>query len=97
MRAPKDSDAKLVKDRDNLKISERTRNDIERYQFESSIGFNKPEIRFDYSDNVFSYRGDWKTKIKVIKLFLPFIVNKKKCEKFEELVNKAFETIFLET
>jgi len=91
------SDNKLVEDRANEKTNEKNRTDIERHLFEQSMGIKTYKIRFDYTDNVMSLRGDWKSKIGVIKLFLPFIVNKNKCKKFEEMINNAFETIFLET
>lgn len=89
------SDDALVEEKKDLKNKEKTRNDADRHIFESSMGVEDPKIRFDYSDNVFSYRGDWESRIKVIKIFFPFIVNRKKCKKFEELINDAFETIFL--
>lgn len=87
-------DNKLVEDRQNLRSSEKTRNDIERHLFEQSIGIHQHKIKFDYSANVLSLRGNWKTRISVITLYLPFIVNKNKCKKFEELVSEAFDNIF---
>lgn len=87
-------DNKLRQDRQRLKASEKTRNDIERHLFEQSIGVNPGKIKFDYSANVLSLRGDWKTRVSVITLYLPFIVSINKCKKFEELVSEAFETIF---
>jgi len=89
------SDAELVENRNNEKFFERTRSDIERHEFEVSMGNNDPKIRFDYTDNVMSLRGDWKSRISVIKLYFPFIVSKNNCKKFEELVSEAFESIFL--
>lgn len=85
----------FFEEKKDLKTKERIQSEADRHILESNIGVEKPKIRFDYSDNAFSYRGDWKSRIKVIKLFLPFIVSKKKCKKFEELVSEAFETIFL--
>lgn len=92
--SPNVPDNKLVEDRNTRKVSERTLSDADRHIFESKMNSKESAIRFDYTDNVFSYRGDWKSQIKVVKLFFPFIVSKKKCLKFEELVNNAFKTAF---
>ncbi len=92
--SPNVPDNKLVEDRNKRKMSERTLNDADLHIFENSMNNSEPEIRFDYTDNIFSYRGDWKSRIKVVKLFFPFIVSKEKCLKFEELVNNAFKTAF---
>jgi len=92
--SPNVSDNELVEDRNRRKMSERTLNDADSHIFESSMNRSEPKLRFDYTDNVFSYRGDWQSRIKVVKLFFPFIVSKEKCLKFEELVNNAFKTTF---
>ena len=89
------SDAELVEERTNQKKREHTRNISDQHLFETKMGIKDPQIRFDYTDNVFSLRGNWSTSIKVVKLYFPFIVRKEKCKQFEELVGKAFETIFL--
>jgi len=75
--------------------NERNRIKNERLAFKRKINQDKINIIFDYSDNVFSLRGDWDRSYKVVKLFFPVIVSKDKCKKFEELVNKAFESTFL--
>lgn len=92
------SDSKLIDERDAIRKKEQLKNEKDRKRFVRSIAFKEriePILRFDYSSNVFSMRGDWKTHVKVVKLFFPIIVNRNKCKKFEELVSKAFETIFL--
>lgn len=89
------TDDTLVKEKKLLKTKQRVLNQAERHIFENSMGTDPPKIRFDYSFNILSLRGDWESKIKVITLYLPFIVSRDKCKKFEELINNAFETIFL--
>ena len=70
-------------------------NQADRHIFESSMSMEDPKVRFDYSMNMLSFRGDWKSNIKVITLFFPRIVGRKKCKEFERKVNKAFESTFL--
>ena len=70
-------------------------NHADRHIFESSLKLDTPKVRFDYSMNMLSFRGDWKSNIKVITLFLPRIVNRKKCHEFERKVNQAYESTFL--
>ena len=92
------SDSQLSDERYATKKKERLRNEKDRIRFEQSIAFKErieTKLRFDYSSNVFSMRGDWRTQVKVVKLFFPIIVSRNKCKKFEELVSKAFETVFL--
>lgn len=92
------SDSQIIDERNAIKKKDNLRNEKDRKRFERSIAFKERiehKLRFDYSSNVFSMRGDWKSKVKVVKLFFPIIVSKRKCKKFEELVSKAFESTFL--
>ena len=93
---PKHNDDNSLREQKTQFVNEeRLRIHNERLAFERKINQDKHNILFDYSDNVFSLRGDWDRSYKVVKLFFPVIVSKDKCKKFEELVNKAFESTFL--
>lgn len=91
---PNVSDEKLKMDRVKKAELERTNRDAESWILKNELGGGEKRLRFDYSMNVFSFRGDWDKRIKVIKIFLPIIVSKDKCKKFEELVNVAFKIVF---
>lgn len=96
---PRMTDKELVEYKKKVKKIEQTRNESERFQFEQRHSIQDPQLRFDYSDNVFSLRGDWQSRVKVLKIFFPFMVDKKKdktkIKKFEEEINNAFKKTFL--
>ena len=90
------TDNKLTQEKISQKTRERVNANADRHIFENSMKKVKdPKLRFDYSFNILSMRGDWESRIKVITVYFPFIVRRNKCKKFEELVRQAFESTFL--
>ena len=83
----KNSDSQLALKRVDLRQKEKTRNEAERFRFEQKNGIKEAYARFDYSDNVFSLRGDWKTRRGVMKVFFPWRFSVKECNEIEELIN----------
>lgn len=69
----------------------RERNEAEQHRFVQSLNLKIPKARFDYTDNVFSMRGDWKTRRGVMKIFFPWRFSIEECDDIEELINNYIE------
>ena len=85
---PLNNQAGLLEKKHALKQELKNKNDAERWQFEYKMGINVPTVKFDYTLNVFTLRGNWKKQIRVVTLTFPFDVNIKLLKKLEEVTNK---------